>query len=248
MKAILISFYILSSSLLASKINIAVAANVSYAINDLKNEFRKTHPEIKIQVTLGGSGKLVTQIKHGAPYGLFMSANMLYPESLYQDSLTISKPVVYAKGALVFFSLKQINYSHVNKVLNSKEIKKVAIANPKTAPYGKASVEALKNSGIYAKIKNKFVYAESISQAVAYSVSAADIGIIAKSTLYSPKMSHYKEGINYKEIDSTLYTPIKQGIVLLKTKDNTKEYKAFYDFILSDKAKIIFKKYGYLTI
>ncbi len=89
------------------KINIAVAANVSYAINDLIKEFNQTNPNTKVRVTLGSSGKLTAQIKHGAPYDLFMSANMKYPNSLYKDNIAITKPVVYAQGSLAILSSKK---------------------------------------------------------------------------------------------------------------------------------------------
>ena len=92
-----------------------------------------------------------------------------------------------------------------------------------------------------------FVYAESISQTVSYAITAADIGFIAKSSLYSPKMTKYKENIHWKEVDPKLYDPINQGIVILKNGSNNKEVQAFYDFMLSDKAKEIMKRYGYLV-
>ncbi|MEA3455783.1 MAG: molybdate ABC transporter substrate-binding protein [Campylobacterota bacterium] len=231
--------------LAAGKINIAVAANVSYAVDELKAEFAKTNPGTKVLVTLGSSGKLTAQIKNGAPYGLFISANMRYPEALYDDKIAITKPIVYARGALAYLSVKKQDFSKGMALLKEEEIVKIAIANPKTAPYGKATIEAFKNAKIYDEIKSKFVYGESISQTVSYAVMAADIGLIAKSSLYSSKMSRYKEGINWSSVDPKLYTPIQQGIVLLKKSDDDKAYRAFYDFILSDKAKVIFKKYGY---
>ncbi len=231
------------SSLTAGKINIAVAANVSYAIDELKAEFAKQNPDTKVQVILGSSGKLTAQIKNGAPYGLFMSANMKYPEALYNEKLAITKPIVYAQGALALFSIKKQDFDKSVKILTTEKIKKIAIANPKTAPYGIAAKEMLENSGIYKKIKKKFVYGESISQTVSYAVTAADIGIIAKSSLYSSKMSQYRENMNWISVDTTLYEPIKQGIVILV---NNPEYRAFYDFILSEKAKEILKKYGYI--
>jgi len=231
--------------LAAGEINIAVAANVSYAIDELKAEFAKTNPDTKVQVTLGSSGKLVAQIQNGAPYGLFMSANMKYPQALYDDKIAITKPIVYAQGALAYLSVKKQDFSKAIALLEDDRIVKIAIANPKTAPYGKAAVEALKNANIYNKVKSKFVYGESISQTISYAVMAADIGVIAKSSLYSPKMSQYTENVNWSSVDSSLYTPIQQGIVLLGYSKNGKKYRAFYDFILSDKAKAIFKKYGY---
>ena len=234
------------TSLTAGEITIAVAANVSYAIDDLKSEFAKKHPDIKIRTILGSSGKLTAQIKNGAPYGIFLSADIKYPEALYKEDLAISKPVVYAEGALALFSIKKYDYSRGIALLLSDTIQRIAIANPKTAPYGKAALEAIKKSGLYEKVKHKFVFGESISQTVAYAVTAADIGLIAKSSLYSPKMLRYREGKNWSSIDPKLYAPIKQGIVILKTGGGNPDYRIFYDFILSKKAKEIFRRYGYI--
>ncbi len=233
-------------SLNASTINIAVAANVSYAINDLKKEFNKKYPDTKVRITLGSSGKLTAQITHGAPYEIFMSANMKYPNALYKNELAITKPKIYAQGSLAYLSNKKQDFSKGIKLLEDKKYRKIAIANPKTAPYGIATVEALKNAKIYTSIKSKLIYGESISQTVSYAVRATDIGIIAKSSLYSDKMKQFKKDINWKEVNTKLYTPINQGIVILKNAKDKKEVKAFYDFIFSDKAKEIFKTYGYL--
>ncbi len=241
----LIIILLLTTTLLSNTINIAVSANVSYAIDELKKEFNKTNPNTKINVTLGGSGKLTAQIKYGAPYTLFMSANMKYPNALYKDNIAITKPIVYAQGSLAYLSSKPKDFSKGMNLLTNNKIKKIAIANPKTAPYGQATLEALKNINIYDKIKKKLVYGESIAQTVSYTVTATDIGFVAKSSLYSSKMSQFKEHINWTEVDEKLYTPINQGIVILKKGQNNKEVKAFYDFILSKPAQEIFKKFGY---
>ena len=236
---------VLTSSLYAGSINIAVAANVSYAIDELKKEFNKLHPETKVMVTLGSSGKLTAQIKNGAPYQLFMAANMKYPEALYKDKIAITQPVIYAQGGLAMLSSKKLNFSKAIDVITTKEVKKIAVANPNTAPYGKAAIEAIKNAKLYKDVEKKFVFAESISQTVSYAVTAADIGFIAKSSLYSPKMSMYKEGVNWLDVDPKLYTPINQGIVILNKNDS--EVKAFYDFMLGKKAKKILNDFGYLV-
>jgi len=246
LKKLLVGYILFVSALYAGNINIAVAANVSYAIEDLKKEFKKQYPNINVRVTLGGSGKLTAQIKHGAPYTLFMSANMKYPEALYKDKVAITQPIVYAQGSLAILSTKKQNFSNGINLITDKQIKRIAIANPKTAPYGKATVEALKNAKLYKSIKKKFVYGESISQTVSYTMRATDIGFIAKSSVYSPKMSHFKKGINWIDIDSKLYTPINQGIVILKEGENNSEVKAFYDFMLTAKAQNILKRFGYI--
>ncbi len=247
MKKYVLLILLAAMPLLAGEIKIAVAANVSYAIDELKAAFAKTHPDTTVQVMLGSSGKLTAQIKNGAPFGLFMAANMKFPQALYKDKIATTKPIVYAQGALAYLSVKSLDFSKSIALLNSKEIGKIAVANPKTAPYGTAAIEAMKNGGVYENVKDKFVFAESISQTVTYATTAADIGFIAKSSLYSPKMAKYKQNVNWASVDPKLYTPIKQGIVLLKAAGDNAEYRAFYDFILSDEAKAIFKAYGYIV-
>jgi len=246
MKLKLLFMILFSAYSMAGTIQIAVAANVSYAIDDLKKVFNKIYPDTKVQVVLGSSGKLTAQIKHGAPYQLFMSANMKYPEALYRDKVAVTEPVVYAQGMLAYLSNKPQDLSRGMAVLKDENIKKIAVANPKTAPYGKAAVEAMKNASVYEELKNKFVFAESISQTVSYTVTATDMGLIAKSSLYSPKMKQYKEGIHWTQVDPKLYTPIKQGIVILKKGEENSEVKAFYDFMLSPKAQQILTEFGYL--
>lgn len=226
----------------AKEITIAVAANVSYAIEPLIHTFQIKYPDIKVNTTIGSSGKLTAQIIHGAPYGLLMSANIDYPERLYRQGLTQEKPVIYAYGALALLSTHKHNNSLGLALLTDKEIKKIAIANPKTAPYGVATVEALKHAKLYQVLTRKFVYGESIGQTVIYATQVADIGIVSKSSLYSPKLSHYKQGKDWVEVPKALYTPISQGMVRL---NSTPEIKYFYDFICSADAKKILKAYGY---
>ena len=247
LKKLLLGLFLLNVSLNAGTIIIAVAANVSYAIEDLKKEFNLTYPNTKVRVTLGGSGKLTAQIKYGAPYQLFMSANMKYPQALYTDGIATTKALVYAQGSLAYLSKKPLDFSQGISIVNNKTIEKIAVANPKTAPYGIATAEALKNAGVYEGIKHKFVYGESISQTVSYAVTAADMGFIAKSSLYSPQMSHYKKGVNWSDVNPKFYTPINQGIVLLKNSEKNSEVTAFYDFMFSDKARKILNDFGYLV-
>ena len=248
MKKLFIVAFLLSSLLQAQTITVALAANVSYAMDALKSAFYKKYPDTKLRIIIGGSGKLKAQIKNGAPYDIFMSANMLYPQTLYREKIAITKPKIYAQGALAILSQKQRDFSQGIAVVNDKNIKRIAIANPKTAPYGKAAKEALQNANLYMTIKPKLIYGESIAQTVTYTMTAADIGFIAKSALYSPKMQQFQKNKNWIEIDSKLYTPISQGIVILKHGKNNQSAQAFYDFIISPDAKTIFKKYGYNTI
>jgi len=235
----------MSSLLFSAPLKIAVAANVSYAIEPLKREYMKQHPKTDLKIILGSSGKLTAQIVHGAPYDVFLSANMSYPQKLYTLKLA-SKPIVYAEGSLALLSMKRQDFSETLAVLKTTNIKKIAVANPRTAPYGIATKEALEKANLYKELKHKFVYGESISQTVSYTMTAADIGFIAKSALFTPKMNLYKEGIHWIEVDRNLYTPIEQGAVVLHSSKYMQEAKSFLSFLSSKEAKKIFKNHGYI--
>jgi len=237
----------LSISLFAGEISVAVAANLSDVIEICKAEFAKTNPYTKVNTVLGASGKFATQIKAGAPFDLFLSADMKFPESLYDEKFAISKPVVYASGALAMMSTHGFDLRKGIDVVLDQKVEKVSLANPKTAPYGTATIEAFKNAKVYEKVEAKLVYGDSISQAIQFATTAADIGFVNTSAFYSDKMKHYTEGKEWVNVDPKLYTPIAQGMVLLKNGENNAEAKAFYDFVLSAKAKEVFKKYGYLV-
>jgi molybdate transport system substrate-binding protein len=215
-------------------------------MDELIKTFNKKYPNQKVKVTLGSSGKLTAQIKHRAPYDLFMAANMSYPNALYKEKIAVTKPIVYARGSLALLSSKPRNFKKGIALLQNKSIRKIAIANPKTAPYGNAAYEVFQNTKILDDIMKKLIYAESISSTVSYTVMAADFGLVATSSLYSNKMKRFKKNTHWLEIDKNLYTPIEQGIVILKRGENKKGVKLFYDFILSMEAKKILKDYGYI--
>jgi len=229
----------------AATLNVAVAANVSYAMDQLKATFMQQHPDIDLHITLGGSGKLIAQIANGAPYDLFLSANMHYPQALYKQGLAYNKPVVYAKGALALFSKKERDFTAGLDLLTKADIRRIAMANPKTAPYGQAAMQALKRAKLYERLKPKIIYGESIAQTLLYTLTAADLGLVAKSALYSQKLQHFQEGRNWITLDPHLYNPIEQGVVILTRAKNKPEAQLFYDFILSPEAQTIFRAYGY---
>lgn len=230
-------------SLNAGEINVFAAANVTYAFDELKAEFAKTNPDTKVNVNLGASGALSTQIKNGANADIFMAANMKFVQDLYDTKFAVTEPIVYAQGALALFSVRDIDFRKGIKAVEG--LKAVAIALPDAAPYGKASIEALKNDGIYEKVEKNIVFTKSIGEALSSAMAAADAGFIAASAMYDPKMAEYKEGKNFILIDQKLYKPIDQGMVILKKGENNAEVQAFYDFIKSDRAKMIFRKFGY---
>ena len=233
-------FLFLNVFLFAQSIYVASAANLTYVMPDIIKAFNRKYPNVKVNLVLSSSGKLTAQILRGAPFDLFLSANMKYPLKIYHLGIGVVPPKVYAKGAICLFSLKYKNLS----IKNLDKFNTIAISQPKTTPYGKAAVEAFKNAGIYVKIKDKLVYAETIPAVFSYVKSYADVGVVAKSTLFSKNVKNLGK-FYYKEIDPKLYSPINQGVLLIS---NKKEAGEFYDFLFSKEAKKIFKKYGYDTM
>jgi molybdate transport system substrate-binding protein len=231
--------------IVAGEIRVATAANMGYALPKIIEAFRVHYPDVKIEMVVGGSGKLRTQIEHGAPYDLFLSANTAYPEALYAKGLGLEAPVVYAQGELVLFSREGWDLSHGLGLLVQSRVKKIAMANPGTAPYGKAAKEALEHAGIYEKVASKIVYGESISQTVIYTMRMVDIGIIAKSALYAKKLAPYLKKGSFHAVSPDLYQPIAQGMILLKKAENNPDARHFYAFVQGKEAGAILRAYGY---
>lgn len=223
-------------------LRIAASANVQYPLKEIIKEFKKIY-KVNVLTVVSSSGKLTAQIERGAPYDIFLSANMKYPEYLYKKGLTAGKPVVYAEGVLVLWSMKNIPLKKEGiGILREKYIKKISVPNPENAPYGLEAVRALKNLGLYDQVKNKLVYGESVMQSTQYIYKKlVDLGFTSKSVVLSPKLRN--KGI-WIEIDKRLYNPIKQGAVVIRENIYAKR---FLSFLLSEKAKKILKKYGYKT-
>ena len=222
------------------KLTIATASNMQFAITELVQAFTE-QSGIECETIISSSGKLTAQIMEGAPFDIIVSADMKYPEELFKNGFTTSKPKIYAYGTLVLWSMEndvEVSISSLTK----NDIKHIAIANPKTAPYGLASIEVLKHYNIIDSLQHKLVYGENISQTNQFITSkAAEIGFTSKSVVIANKTKG-----KWVEINSNIYTPILQGIAVIKNNNNnSKEAKQFYDFMFSSKGKEILDKFGY---
>lgn len=243
-KYIIILLFLFCFRLHAEDITVAVAANLQFVFQEISTNF-KNKTGIEVKTILGASGKLTAQILNGAPFDIFMSADNDYPQSLYKTGFTYGEPKIYTYGSLVFWTFKDVKLEEINRLLLSSDIKTIAVANPKTAPYGREAVNYLKNSKIYEKIKDKLIYGESISQVNQYiSSGSSDIGITAKSIVVSPEMKNKGKWV---AIDEKSYNPIAQSVVILKygNDKNPKSSKLFFDYLFSDEVKHLFLKYGY---
>jgi len=228
----------------ASEITVAGAANVQFTLEDLKAEFTK-ETGISVKTVIGSSGKLTSQIENGAPFDVFLSADMKYPTQLYKDGFSSATPKVYAYGVLVLWTMKDQDLSQGIHVLSDARIGKIAVANPEVAPYGCQAVNALKFYKLYDQVQKKLVFGESISQANQFiTTGAADLGFTAKSIVVAPNM---KDKGKWIEVDPRSYKPIAQGVIVLKyeQQNHSKEALGFYNFLFSAPAQEILKKYGY---
>lgn len=232
----------LAATLSAQTITIAAAANLKYAITDIAKAFT-AQSGIDVKIITGASGKLTQQIMAGAPYDAFLSADVEFPAKLAKGGYTTTPEKVYAYGSLVLWSNTGADLSKGVEGLSNPAIKKVAIANPKTAPYGLEAVNSMRFYKV--DIASKLVTAESISQAATYvTTKAVDAGFLAKSIVLSPEMKNVGHWV---EIDPRSHNIIDQAMVGLKngTPENQIAAKRFMNFMSSPKSVEILKASGY---
>lgn len=225
---------------------IATAANAQFAMQEIEQIYEAGQDSIDIELIISSSGKLTAQIQQGAPYDLFLSADMKYPEYLFREGLAKAVPQVYAQGGLVVWSSK-LSLDSSNWVNTLKSAPKIAIANPELAPYGEQAVKAFQYFGIAADLQGKLVFGESVSQTNQYILSGAvEVGLTAKSVVLSPNIDIKGSWI---DIPTEAYEPIRQGLVITKygAEQHSGPTNAFVNYLFSEKAKAILEKYGYIV-
>lgn len=244
---LIILFLLLSFSLVkAEVIRVFAAADLQFALRELADIYMKKYPEDKIELIFGSSGKGFAQIKAGAPYHIFFSADMKYAEELYKEGYAITKPKPYAIGRIVLWTRKDsgLDPSKFPEVLLDPRVKRIAIANWDHAPYGKASKEALEAYGVFQKVKDKLVIGENIAQTASYIRSgAADLGFIALSLAKAPELEMVGR---YWLVPEDKHKRILQGYVITKEGQKVASARRFYEFVSSKEARKVFTKYGFL--
>jgi len=227
------------------EIRIAAAADLKFAMGEFAETFEK-QSRTKVNVTYGSSGNFFSQMQNGAPFDLFFSADIEYPKKL--EAAGLAEPGTlyeYAVGRIVIWTPADAKVDvtkHGWQTLLDASVKKIAIANPEHAPYGRAAVAALQKAGIYESVKSKLVYGENISQAAQFVQSGnAQAGIVAMSLAVSPAMQDGK----HWEIPEEMYPAIEQGAIVLKDAKNKEAARAFLEFVKSAAGRAILAKYGF---
>jgi molybdate transport system substrate-binding protein len=231
----------------AEEITIAAASDLNFAFKEIVTEYEKTTGN-HVKLTLGSSGNFFAQIQNGAPFDLYFSADIAYPRKLEEAGLTVPGSLYqYAVGRIVLWTghESRIDVTKGFETLREPTVKKVAIANPKHAPYGRAAMAAMEYFKVYDQVKDKLVLGENISQAAQFVESgAADVGIIALSLALAPPM---KALGHYWEIPADAHPPIEQGALMLMGGKNQESAKAFLSFIQGAEGQTIMKRYGFVV-
>ncbi len=229
----------------AEDLAIAAASDLNFAIKDLIAEYEKATGH-HVKLSLGSSGNFYAQIQNGAPFDVYFSADIGYPKKLEEAGLTVPGSLYrYAVGRIVLWT-NHTSKREVSKgleILRDPAIKKIAIANPKHAPYGRAAVAAMQYFKVYDEAKDRLVLGENISQAAQFIESGAcDVGIIALSLALAPTM---KAAGTYWEIPSDAHPPLEQGAAILKSSKQQKTAQQFLDFMQGQPGQEIMSRYGF---
>ena len=231
----------------AGEVSVAVASNALQAMKDIKGRFEKSSGN-KVLISSGSTGKLYTQIVNGAPFDIFLAANAREPQRLEQaHGIVPGSRVTYAIGRLVLWNnaLHGASGATIQQLLASADLKRITMANPKTAPYGYAAQEMLQALKLWDGVQGKLIRAENVTQAFQFTESQnVQMGFVALSQIKAYQ-GQIKES-DYWLVPQKLYKPIEQqGVLLLRAKDNVAA-KQFMDYLRSAEVRqLLQERYGY---
>ncbi len=228
----------------AGNLTIAAAADLKFAMEEIVAAFRKDHPDDKVDVIFGSSGKFHTQIQQGAPFDLYFSADIAFARGLEEKGLSVGPVKPYAIGRIVLWSNVRDASRMTLKDLTDPAIGKIAIANPRHAPYGKRAEEALRSVGLWDQLQGKIVQGENIAQTAQFvQAGNAEVGIIALALALNPILA--KAG-GYHLIDDGLHEPLEQGFIITRRAADNPLAAAFADFMGKPEARAIMVHYGFV--
>jgi molybdate transport system substrate-binding protein len=230
------------------EIIVAAAADLKFALDEIVQEFQRKYPDAKVSITYGSSGNLFSQIDNGAPFDLFLSADIDFPKKLIERKKALVDSLFpYAVGQVVIWVPNEspIDVQQLGiQALLAPSVHKIAIANPEHAPYGRAAVAAMKKLGVYDQITDKLVLGENIAQAAQFVDSrAADIGLIALSLAVSPRM---KAAGRYWEVPLDAYPRLEQGGVIVSATKQPELTRQFREMIIGPQGRETLQHYGFI--
>jgi len=224
----------------SKKLTIAAASDLNFALAAVAKEFRAAHPEIELAVNYGSSGSFYAQIQNRAPFDVFLSADVEYPRKLATAGVGRADSLfTYGFGRIVVW-VPNGSALDPERALHSPVLRKLAIANPQHAPYGRAAEAALRSMGVYESVAGKLVLGENISQTLQFAqTGAADAGIVALSLALAPAA---RAAGRYWEIPRDAYPRMEQGGIILKDSEAARAFRAF---LISGEGRRVFKQFGF---
>ncbi len=235
---------LLSGHVAAEKFTIAAAADLKFAMDEIVVHYKQDHPADTPQVIYGSSGKFHTQIQHNAPYDLYFSADIAYPRLLEKAGFAASPVKPYAFGRIVLWSASMDASKMTLASLTDRKMTRIAIANPKHAPYGKRAEEALRATGLWDTVEPKLVYGENIAHAAQFvQTGNAQAGIIALALALNPVLS--RQG-GYWLIPDSLHEPLEQGFIVTRRARDNAGARRFADYMDSAAARAVMVRYGFV--
>ncbi|DAB28068.1 MAG: molybdate ABC transporter substrate-binding protein [Sulfurimonas sp. RIFOXYD12_FULL_33_39] len=222
------------------------SGNNKFVLPQVIKSFNLLYPDTKIIVEYGATGDLASAILDGVYYDIFFAADMVTPEEIYIAKKSATPAKKYAQGILVLFVPpdKTLGQKKLN-ILKDKKIIDITVANPKTAPYGKAAIEVLKNTKLFDSLSDKIKYSTDISTVIKNTIWYDAAGFLSKSGIYSLPNAYKTEDLYWIEIEQALYTPIIQGYVVSKAGLENQHVIKFLNFLLSKDGQNIYKINGY---
>jgi molybdate transport system substrate-binding protein len=230
-----------------SRLDVAAAADLKFALDDIVTAFHTQHPEIDVRVTYGPSGNFFAQLSNHAPFDLFLSADMMYPRRLIEEGLALPESAfVYGIGHLVVWVPRDSSLDVERRGLQAlldPSVRKIALANPKHAPYGRAAEAALKTAGLYDRIQDRLVYGENVAQTAQFvETGSADAGLIALALALAPALRGQGR---YAEIPPNLYPPLEQGGVVLSWAKDRSAAQSLREFVTGEQGRSVLRRYGF---
>jgi molybdate transport system substrate-binding protein len=229
----------------AQGLTVAAASDLQSALPAIVSQFEKETGQ-HVRLTFGSSGNFVTQIENGAPFDVFLSADIDYPRRLERSGLAERATLYqYATGRLVLWTRTDsgIDVRRGFAILVDARVRRIAIANPEHAPYGRAAVAALRHEGLYERVQQKFVMGENISQAAQFAQSgSAAVGIVALSLALSPNL---KSSGTYFDIPESWHPPIEQAAVVLASSRQKALARQFVDYLKKPDIVRMLQSFGF---
>lgn len=235
---------LLSSVACAETITVAAASDLKFAMDGIVAAFNQAHPADDVQVVFGSSGKFQSQIRQGAPYDVFFSADLAFPQQLVDSGFAASPVQTYAVGRLVLWSAGMDAGTMTLDSLLDPQIRRIAIANPRHAPYGKRAEEALRSAGLWEQVQPKLVFGESIAHTAQFvKTGNAQVGIVALSLAVSPELA---ERGRYWLIPDDLHEPLEQGVIITKRAEANELARRFVDHAVGSLAQSEMAEHGFV--